>query len=242
MSWGDNQLAFSAHRHGVIRHISLMKFAARVSNRSFTRSMMPATTGGSIVQSRLAAYGCALLLMLTLAACNREPKWRGSPMTPPLAVPALSFKDSTGASTEFLPTTAKASLVFFGYTNCPDVCPTTLADWSRVKGAIGNLSKQVQFVFVSVDPERDTPAVAQRYATQFDPSFRGLSGDSATNAAIQGAFHVAGTKEASASATGYLVAHPAQAFLVDEKGQVRVSYAFGAGWDVVAADIKELLR
>jgi len=133
-------------------------------------------------------------------------------------------------------------MVFFGYTNCPDVCPTTLSDWTRVKTALGDDAERVHFVFVSVDPERDTPAVAQRYAAQFDPTFRGVSGDAATTTAIQKAFGVASAKQPSASAQGYLVGHPAQTFLMDDQGQVRVRYAFGAGWDLMAADLKQLLR
>ena len=175
-------------------------------------------------------------------ACNREPDWRGTPVTPALAIPPLSFVDSAGVPITFGPPAGEASMVFFGYTNCPDVCPTTLSDWTRVKAALGDNAKRVHFVFVSVDPERDTPAVAQRYATQFDPSFRGLSGNAATTAAVQKAFGVASARHAETSGGGHLVGHPAQTFLVDDQGNVRVSYVFGAGWDVMAADLKQLLR
>lgn len=188
---------------------------------------------------------CTLTLLLVSAlvgACDREPKWRGNAITTVLAVPALSFADSVGAPITFKPAPGEAALVFFGYTNCPDVCPTTLADWVRVKTALGDHAKRVHFLFVSVDPERDTPAIAQRYAAQFDSSFRGLSGSPETTVAVQKAFAVTSAKEPSTSAEGYLVGHPAQTFLVDDQRRVRVSYRFGAGWDVMAADLKQLLR
>ena len=184
----------------------------------------------------------SICLVCIATACNREPKWRGTPVAPVLVIPTLSFADSGGAPIIFRPAAREASMVFFGYTNCPDVCPTTLSDWTRVKAALGNDASRVHFVFVSVDPSRDTPAVAQRYVAQFDASFRGLSGDSATTAAVQKAFGVASAKQASASAEGYLVGHPAQTFLMDDRGHVRVSYAFGAGWDAMSADLKQLLR
>ena len=208
------------HRHRVCAHISEMK----------VRCIPPLLLVACVATASVAT------------ACNREPNWRGTPVTPALAIPALSFADSAGVPITFRPAAGEASMVFFGYTNCPDVCPTTLSDWTRVKAALGDNAKRVHFVFVSVDPERDTPAVAQRYATQFDPSFRGLSGNAATTAAVQKAFGVASAKQASASAGGYLVGHPAQTFLIDDQGHVRVSYAFGAGWDVMAADLKQLLR
>ncbi|MGV3711205.1 MAG: SCO family protein [Gemmatimonas sp.] len=184
----------------------------------------------------------ALAACSVLAACSREPAWRGTPVTPARMVPAMSFADSTGAERPLRPASARATMVFFGYTNCPDVCPTTMADWVRVKNVLGDKVDGVQFVFVSVDPARDTPAVSQRYAAQFDPTFIGLSGDAATTAAIQKAFGVASGKQPTLANGEYLVAHPAQTFLMDADGQVRVSYDFGAGWDVMAADLTTLLK
>ncbi|MEP6833337.1 MAG: SCO family protein [Gemmatimonas sp.] len=184
----------------------------------------------------------AFALALPLGACNREPEWRGTPIKPALVVPTLTFADSAGALIPLKNGAGDASMVFFGYTNCPDICPTTLSDWVRVKTALGEKAHRVHFVFISVDPERDTPAISQRFVAQFDPSFRGLSGDAVTTVAVQKAFAVASAKQPSASAEGYLVGHPAQTFLMDDEGRVRVSYSFGAGWDVMAADLKLLLR
>jgi protein SCO1/2 len=161
---------------------------------------------------------------------------------PPKALASFSFSDSTGKVFSTAPAASMATLVFFGYTNCPDVCPTTLADWVRVKRALGVGAKQVRFLFVSVDPARDTPAITARFAAQFDTSFVGVSGDSATTTNMQRAFGVASSKQPASSAEGYLMGHSSQAFLVDDKGRMVVTYAYGAGWDAMAADIKNVLH
>jgi len=131
--------------------------------------------------------------------------------------------------------------VFFGYTHCPDVCPTTLADWKRVKAQLGPTAARVRFVFVTVDPERDTPAVALRYARQFDSSFVGLSGDAPTTARVLELFGVAAAREAGTPASGYLVSHSSQQFLLDERGALVALYPFGTRWEALAADLDRLL-
>ncbi|MEO7997638.1 MAG: SCO family protein [Gemmatimonadaceae bacterium] len=185
----------------------------------------------------------ALILVAGFAlACAKTPKWRGTPVEPARDVLPIAFSDSTGQLVPWLPAKGQAAFVFFGYTNCPDVCPTTLADWVRVKRALGNDGKRVRFVFVTIDPERDTPAIAQQYAFQFDPSFIGLSARPSATDSLENSFGVASSKQESTSAGGYLMGHSSQSFLVDDKGKVRVSYNFGAGWDVMVADAKQLLR
>lgn len=187
---------------------------------------------------RITLILCAGLLL----ACTKEPKWRGTPVEPVRDVLPITFSDSTGQVVPWLPAKGQATFVFFGYTNCPDVCPTTLADWVRVKRALGDDGKRVRFVFISIDPERDTPAIAQQYAFQFDPTFIGLSGRPSATDSLENSFGVASSKQESTSAGGYLMGHSSQAFLVDDKHRVRVSYSFGAGWDVMVADAKQLLR
>jgi protein SCO1/2 len=132
--------------------------------------------------------------------------------------------------------------VFFGYTHCPDVCPVTLADWTRAKAALGDQADRVRWLFVSVDPARDTPAVAEAYARQFDSSFVGLSGDSATTAGIQAAFTVASYETPGATDADYLVTHASQCFLVDDTGTLRAMYSFNSGVDAIVADLQRVLR
>ena len=198
---------------------------------------MFARSAGRIV-SRAAMFGT----LLVLGGCNSEPKWRGTAVLPVRDLPIFSFTDSSSHSITTAPSKGSVSLLFFGYTNCPDVCGTTLADWARVKRALGDHAKHVRFLFVTIDPARDTPAVTQRFVSQFDSTFKGLSGDSATTGHMQRAFGVASQPIAASSGSAHLLAHSSQTYLVDDRGRLLVMYAYGAGWDTMAADIKQLLN
>ncbi len=176
-----------------------------------------------------------------LAACG-EPAWEGITIDPPRPIPTFAFTSSTGEAISTAPESGRPTMVFFGYTHCPDVCPVTLADWSRVKRALGPDGDRVRWLFVTVDPARDTPSVAEAYATQFDPAFRGLSGDSATVAGIQQAFSVASYETPGATDDDYLVTHAAQCFLLDDTGQLVTMYQFNTGTDAMVADLRRLLR
>ncbi len=163
-------------------------------------------------------------------------------MNPPTELPSFSFVRSDGSAYSTAPEDGRPMVVFFGYTHCPDVCPTTLADWQAVKRMLGRDGDRVRWVFVSVDPERDTPELADRYAHQFDSTFVGLSGDSATTAGIMRAFGASAVPDpGAASAVGYLVSHSSQLFLVDDRGRLVALHAFGTGREELATDLKRLL-
>ncbi|MFC1465911.1 MAG: SCO family protein [Candidatus Brachytrichaceae bacterium NZ_4S206] len=178
--------------------------------------------------------------LFLLAACG-EPAWQGIVIDPPRDIPAFTFVRASGDTVRTAPEAGRPTLVFFGYTHCPDVCPVTLADWARVRQALGEAGERVRWYFVTVDPGRDTPAVAEAYARQFDPAFEGLSGDSATVADIQRAFSVASYETPGASDDDYLVTHAAQAFLLDDRGRLVTMYAFNSGTDALLADLRRLL-
>ena len=180
-------------------------------------------------------------LLVSGSGCNNEHVYRGVMIDPARTVPGFSFTGPTGAVFNTGADGKRPTLLFFGYTNCPDVCPTTLADWSRAKKALGADGKNVRYVFVTVDPARDTPAVADRYAKQFDATFVGVSGDSATTAQIMAAFGVTSAREPSTDSSRYFVSHTAQAFLVDAAGRLVAFYTLGMGWEPLTADLKALL-
>jgi protein SCO1/2 len=171
-----------------------------------------------------------------------EPEWRGISLDPPRDVPAFSFVLTNGDTVSTAAEPGRPTLIFFGYTHCPDVCPVTLADWSRVKQTLGRDAERVRWYFVTVDPARDTPAVAQAYARQFDTTFVGLSGDSATVADMQRAFSVSSYQTPGATADDYLVTHAAQSFLLDDNGKLRAMYQFNSGTEALEADLRRLLR
>lgn len=182
---------------------------------------------------------CAVAVLLV--GCDRFGSFQGVAVDPPRPMPAVSFTLPDSSAYSLGPAAGRPLVVFFGYTHCPDVCPTTLAEWKRVKAQLGADAERVRFVFVTVDPERDTPAVAQRYARQYDSTFVGLSGDAPTTARVMEAYGVAAARDAGSAASGYLVSHSSQVFLLDGEGRLVALYPFGTRWEALAADLERVL-
>ncbi len=138
----------------------------------------------------------------------------------------------------------KPTLLAFGYTYCPDVCPMTMSDFRRVKRELGDLGDQANFVLVSVDPARDTPQVLKRYVESFDPKFIGLTGDEATLQklayALDGLFEKQKPNEGDPNS--YAVAHSSFMYLFDANGKWKMKYPFGTPVDILAADLKAQLK
>jgi protein SCO1/2 len=137
----------------------------------------------------------------------------------------------------------KIVLLFFGYTSCPDVCPTTMAELKLVMDQVGSQADFVQVVFVSVDPQRDTPEAVQKYVEHFNPSFIGLSGPTEKLEQIWQDYGI--FREAVPlpnSAAGYTVNHTARVVLIDPDGNMRLSYGFGTAVEDISHDVKLLLR
>ena len=173
-------------------------------------------------------------------ACDSHQQLHGVMIEPPRDVAAFEFVLPSGETFRTAPEPKRPMLLFFGYTHCPDVCPTTMADWTRAKAKLGAKGARVRFVFVSVDPERDTPTIADQYAKQFDASFVGVSGNAATTAGIMKAFGVSAAREPGVDATHYFVGHSGSTFLVDSKGRLVAMYPLGIGWDALVADLETL--
>ena len=195
--------------------------------------------GAILTRMRIAL---AATLAIALAACA-SPAFNGVVLEPAEKAPTLRLSDSTGAPFDVAQQRGKVVLVFFGYTHCPDVCPTTLVDWRRVADSLGARAKDVRFVFVSVDPERDTPALTQRYAARFSPAFTGLTGTRAQIDAMKDAWKVAAFRDLGQSDTtsNYTVSHPSQVFVIDRDGLLRLMQRPGLTTAQVAADIRALL-
>ncbi|BCX05691.1 MAG: electron transporter SenC [Candidatus Roseilinea sp.] len=138
----------------------------------------------------------------------------------------------------------KPTLVAFGYTFCPDVCPLTMSDLRRVKRELGAAGDQVNFVFITVDPQRDTPEVIRRYVTAFDPAFIGLTGDEATLKKLIYEFDGLFEKQPpqSDNPQSYLVAHTSFIYLLDAQGKWRMKYSFGTPVEVITKDVQAMLR
>lgn len=135
----------------------------------------------------------------------------------------------------------KATLVFFGFTQCPDVCPTALAELTQVMKLLGDRASQVQVLMISVDPERDTQEVLRGYISGFNPQFLGLTGSAEQIKAAAGAFKAYYAKVPGAKGT-YSMDHSSSFYLLDKKGDARVMLSSTAGAAAVAHDLEALLR
>ena len=184
----------------------------------------------------------ALTTTITIAvvACS-APSFNGVALEPAEQAPVLRLADSTGAPFDVAQQRGKVVLLFFGYTHCPDVCPTTLVDWRHVADSLGAKAKDVRFVFVSVDPERDTPALAQRYAARFSPSFVGLAGTLAEIESLKSAWKITALRDGSPTNANYTVTHPSQVFVIDRDGKLRLMQRPGLTTAQVTADVRALL-
>lgn len=183
-----------------------------------------------------------------LAACSREtgeaPASKASfnavDITGANYARSLSMTDVDGKPVTLADFRGKVTLLFFGFTHCPDVCPTTLADFAEVKRALGSDGDQVQAAMVSVDPERDTPELLKRYVTQFDPGFVALRGTPEQTFAAGKEFKVFFAKSPTKDG-GYSVDHTAGSFVFDRAGRVRLFVRYGAGPKPLLEDVKRLL-
>lgn len=135
----------------------------------------------------------------------------------------------------------KFVLIYFGYTFCPDVCPTTLADLHKALNLLGKDRDQIQVLMVTVDPERDTLPVLSDYVTHFDPTFIALRGTSAETAQVATQFGIYYEKAEGDSSLGYLVNHTATVMVIDRKGFLRLVFPYGTSAEDMADDLKYLL-
>ncbi len=135
----------------------------------------------------------------------------------------------------------KAVLVFFGFVNCPDVCPTTMAEMANVMQQLGPQAEQVQVLFISVDPERDTPELLSKYVPAFHPGFLGLTGDKATIDKVAKEFRVFYQKVPGKTEGSYSVDHTAGSYVFDPQGRIRLFVRHGQGAEPIAHDLKLLL-
>lgn len=173
------------------------------------------------------------------AACGPAPPLHGVVVDPPQEAPRVRVADAGGAVFDLdAERGTRTVALFFGYTHCPDACPTTLADWARARRTLGEGAAGVRWVFVSVDPQRDTPEIAARYARQFDSTFVGLAPTPAQLDSLQAAWGFMVTREVDPAAPGtYAVSHPAGTFVINRAGRIREILMPNTPGDDIAADL-----
>ncbi|QRX83767.1 SCO family protein [Glaciimonas sp. PAMC28666] len=153
----------------------------------------------------------------------------------------FALTDHTGKPRTLADFKGKVVVVFFGYTQCPDVCPTTMAEMSSAMKELGPLADKVQVLFVTVDPERDTQALLAQYVPAFDPRFLGLYGDQAATEKVAKEFRVFYQKVPGKTPGSYSFDHTAGSYVFDPQGHIRLFVRNGQGPDPIAHDLKILL-
>jgi protein SCO1/2 len=180
-----------------------------------------------------------------LAACDRagggRPSFKATDVTGAEYGKILELTDHTGAKRTLADWKGKVVVLFFGFTQCPDVCPTTLATMADVMKRLGPDADRVQVLFVTVDPERDTQAVLAPYVTAFDPRFVGLYGDKAATAKAAREFKVFYQKVPGRTEGTYGIDHTAASYVIDAQGRLRLYVRHQQTAEDVAADLKVLL-
>lgn len=184
----------------------------------------------------------AVLTAGALGACgNDKPPFKSIDVTGADYAKDFQLTDHLGQPRRLADFRGKVVVVFFGFTQCPDVCPSTLMELSQVKRELGVDGDKVQGIFITVDPERDTPEVLKGYMALFDPGFLALRGTPAQTEATAKDFKVFYKKVAGKTATSYTMEHSAASFVFDTQGRLRLYVRPGSGPKVLADDLRLLL-
>jgi len=176
-------------------------------------------TSRSAVWIWLAACAAAVLL----GACDSgRPQFKSTDITGAPYGKTLALTGHDGRPRTLADFRGKVVVLFFGFTQCPDICPTTLAEVARAMTALGSDAERVQVLFVTLDPERDTPEILSRYVPAFDPRFLGLYGNLEATRAVAKEFKVFFEKHAGSAPGSYSIDHSAQTYVLDTQGRLRL--------------------
>lgn len=181
------------------------------------------------------------VLLIVLTGCQPY-QYHGLYLDSPTQATDFTLTSQTGDPVSLSDLRGKLVLLYFGYTFCPDVCPTTLSTLNQALELMGKKADDVQVVMVSVDPERDTPEVLANYLSNFNPSFMGLTGTHDQIASAATGLGVFFEKHEGSAATGYLVDHTASVMALDQQGRLRLVIPFETSAEDIASDLTQLLK
>lgn len=192
--------------------------------------------------------GLGVFLLIAIVAAGvflfaKPAGFRGTTYAEPYPVASeIELEHADGNTFRLSELRGKVVALFFGYTSCPDICPTTMAELDQALEKIGAQADGVQVLYVTVDPDRDTPVRVQQYVSQFNPGFIGLSGSDAELAKVWNDYGVFREIVKGTSAAGYLVNHTARVTVIDQQGNIRLSFPFDTPVEDVVHDLKLLLK
>ena len=192
---------------------------------------------------RLAVLGLVVASMGLVSACSdKKPSFAAIDVTGADYARDFSLTDHNGQTRTIRDFSGKVVVLFFGYTQCPDVCPTSMAELAEIKKLLGKDGDRLQGLFISVDPQRDTPEVLKAYMTNFDPSFLALYASPDKLAALAKDYKVYFKKVDGQTPTSYTMDHSAGSYVYDTQGKLRLYTRYGTGVVPLLADIKLLLQ
>jgi protein SCO1/2 len=190
-----------------------------------------------------AAFSWAIATIFILSGCTEtQVPFKSVDVTGADYAQNFSLTDQFGKLRTMADFKGKAVVVFFGFAQCPDVCPTSMAELAQVKKLLGKEGDKLQGIFITVDPERDTPEVLKAYMENFDPSFLALRGTPAETAATAKHFKIYYKKVEGRTEGSYTMDHSAGSYVLDPQGRVRLFTRYGSGAAALADDIKLLLK
>ena len=182
-----------------------------------------------------------LIAVFLLLGPTRPYTFQGSLIDPPVEAPQFILTDIDGQPFQLSDLDGQVVIMFFGYTSCPDVCPVTLTDFLRIRSQLGREAENVSFVFVTVDPERDTPERLKKYLTNFDPAIIGLTGELDELEPVWSSYGVYQAKSEEVNDEFYLVDHSSRIYVIDADGNLLLTYLFGTDNKVISEDVRHLV-
>jgi protein SCO1/2 len=188
-------------------------------------------------------YGWLLAGVLSLSACSpSQPEFKSIDLTGADYAQGFDLVDASGQRRQLSDFKGKVVVVFFGYTQCPDFCPTTLSEWVQVKKSLADKGDMLQTVFITLDPERDTPDLLKAYMAGFDPSFIALIPQLDQLPALAKQFKIYYKKVETATAGHYTMDHSAGTYVYDTQGRLRLYARYGLGPQALSQDMAKLLN
>jgi protein SCO1/2 len=182
------------------------------------------------------------VVAVAVAVALERAQFSGGTLVPGQPATDFALKTPDGAEFRLSRHRGEVVLLSFGYTFCPDVCPTTLAELAQVRARLGEAAKRVKVAFITVDPERDTPERLRTYTGAFDQTFVGLTGSAAQLAQVREAYRVIAEKQVvPGTSAAYLFAHSAYTYVIDPEGRLQQLFPFGVSIEEMVDEIKQLL-
>lgn len=186
--------------------------------------------------------GGVALAALLASGCSEKPPFQGIDITGADYATGFNLTDHNGQKRTLQDFRGKVVVIFFGYTQCPDVCPASMTELAQAKALLGPLGDKLQGLFVSVDPERDTPGIMREYMASFDPTFLALYAEPGQLPELAKSFKVYYKKVDGKTPTSYSMDHSAGSYVYDPQGRVRLYHRYASGAEGLAADVKRLLE